>query len=230
MTEPKPSQADILREQIDAKIKENYDWSNTQLKREFKNQLLEKYPDLFSKTSLDSNFYRILNKCLIRAGKDPRSYGLKGKPPKLNTASNDMEANIRPEPQDGSVTQKEEQTQNKIQQSTPEEQTQEQPQDNAKNWENFDEEAVGAAFQALLIPIRAMYPEMESLSDQEKKSLGKLWLPAFKKYLSEHWALVGIPLLATVAIIAPKAGKARRAKLDKQKKEKKPDEEKEDKS
>lgn len=101
------------------------------------------------------------------------------------------------------------------------------------DWEHFDEEGVSASINAFYITIRVAYPELESLSLEEKKSLGKMWVPAFKRYLTENWAYIGIPFLATMGMFMPKLVAARSKKKslgDSKESEKATEEEKKDKN
>lgn len=80
------------------------------------------------------------------------------------------------------------------------------------DWQHFDEEGVAASLNTFYIMIRVAYPELESLTLEEKASLGKMWLPGFRRYLSENWAYLGIPFLATMGTFLPKVVAARRKK------------------
>jgi len=71
--------------------------------------------------------------------------------------------------------------------------------------ETFDEKAVSAVFSALFLTLRMGIPQMELLTPEEKETLGKMWKPAFNMYFSnEKWAVIGIPLMATMGIALPK--------------------------
>ena len=47
-----------------------------------------------------------------------------------------------------------------------------------------------------------------------------MWLPAFNRYLTEKWAIIAVPFIATVGIFLPKIIKARRLKKAEEKEEK----------
>jgi len=55
----------------------------------------------------------------------------------------------------------------------------------------FDEESVSATLNAIFLMFRFSYPDLELLTKEEKDSLGKVWLPAFNKYLTDNWAIIG---------------------------------------
>jgi len=79
----------------------------------------------------------------------------------------------------------------------------------AQKYEHFDAEGVGATFQAFLMTLRTVWPELEGLTKEEKESIGRMWLPAFQRYLSEKMAYIVFPALATIGIILPKVQQAR---------------------
>lgn len=212
------TQADILRDIINQKIKDGFDWSSASKKRELKDQILKEYP-VFTKEALDSYFYRILKKCLIANKKDPREYGMSAKPPQITAlgGDSDMKANIKLETADMS-----EANQAVTDQTKSNSQSASKLADTPKPWtDGLDADSVSATFSALYITLKMGFPELEALTDDEKKSLGKLWLPAFRKYLSEMQAIVVIPLLATLGMFAPKIAHARKVSKEKKEAEKK---------
>ena len=49
------------------------------------------------------------------------------------------------------------------------------------------------------------FPDLEDLTENEKKSLGELWHGAFNLYISnEKMAVIGIPLISTLGMFLPK--------------------------
>jgi len=77
---------------------------------------------------------------------------------------------------------------------------------------------------------RLAYPDLELLTEEEKDALGKMWLPAFNRYLTEKWAIIGIPFLATVGIFLPKIIAARKIKKEKETEKKEQDQTKQQKN
>jgi len=139
---------------------------------------------------------------------NPQDYGIGKKILRFNT---DLHAQITPEPQPGAAD------------STPKAQTTtvttEVPVTAPLPIQNFDEKGVAASFNAIFLMFRLAYPDLELLSEEEKDSLGKMWLPAFNRYLTEKWAIIGVPFVATVGIFLPKIIKARRLKKAEEKEE-----------
>jgi len=114
-----------------------------------------------------------------------------------------------------------------IQQKQSSQPVQEQPQ--IRN-EHIESAAVEAAFEGLWTIPKLWWP-LESLTKEEKEALGRMWLPAFRKYLSEHLAYIGLPLLATTGIFGKHIKEARDKKKEKdaeQEKSKKSNEKLED--
>ncbi len=83
--------------------------------------------------------------------------------------------------------------------------------------EHIEPASIEAVFEGLWAGLRLWWP-LDDLTKEEKESLGNMWLPAFRKYLTEKWAIFGIPLSATFGIIMPKIVNARKEARDKKKK------------
>jgi len=143
-----------------------------------------------------------------RKNLNPSDYGIGNKIPRYVT---DLDAQITPEPQPGAVEPKVEQTQTT---------TTVAPVTTPPQIQNFDEKGVAASFNAIFLMLRSLYSDLELLTDDEKDSLGKMWLPAFNRHLTEKWAIIGVPFIATVGIFLPKIISARRLKKAKEKEEK----------
>jgi hypothetical protein len=85
----------------------------------------------------------------------------------------------------------------------------------------YSVEAVSATFSALFLTLKTAFPQMEDLTDDEKKALGEMWQPAFNLYLqNEKLAVIGIPILSTLGLFVPKVLDARKkGKIAKSKEE-----------
>jgi len=64
---------------------------------------------------------------------------------------------------------------------------------------HIEPKAVESAFEGFWILLKIWWP-LESLTKEEKESLGMMWLPAFRKYLTENWTYIGLPFIATIGI------------------------------
>ena len=128
--------------------------------------------------------------------------------------SSDINATIKPEPQKLTFEKNPVEIVNEeiIQQSS--QPAQNQPQ--ILN-EHIEPASIEAVFEGLWAGLRLWWP-LDDLSKEEKKALGGMWIPAFRKYLTEKWAIFGIPLSATLGIIMPKIANARKEARDKKKK------------
>lgn len=223
-TQSQKSQADILREIIDSNIESGFDFSSDSKKRELKEKIWQDNPNLFpNKGALASSFYKILKKQLVAHKKDPREYGMSARAPKINLGDSDMKPKISldvasTEPTDAQKMEAAKNSQNAQSGTTA-------SPDAPRPWtDGLDADSVSASLSALYLSLKIGFPELDALTDEEKKSLGKLWLPAFKKYLTEMQAIVIIPLLATLGIFGPKIAKARKAAKDKKQEKPKPEE------
>ena len=63
----------------------------------------------------------------------------------------------------------------------------------------LEPEIIEFFFEGLYSLLKLWWP-LESLTKEEKELLGNIWLPAFRKYLTENWAYIGFPLIATIGI------------------------------
>jgi len=123
----------------------------------------------------------------------------------------DINATIKPEPQKFTFekTPVEIVNEKTIQQSSQPIQNQLQIQN-----EHIEPATIEAVFEGFWAGLRLWWP-LDDLTKEEKESLGNMWLPAFRKYLTEKWAIFGIPLSATLGIIMPKIANARKESRDK---------------
>lgn len=229
MSEEQKSLSDLLRDHINVKIDEKYDYKQrSSITADIKSFCQKHSTRKFDEEKIRSSHYKILNQCLKNKGIDPKSMGRLKQRPKFNKG---LASKISAKPTDTSAPMqgKGEKGQaalvkKKIKRivydkdGKPIGEAEVESfvsQDGTRvyhDWEHFDEAGVSATLNAFYVMIRITYPELEALSDEEKKSLGKMWLPAFKRYLSENWAYIGIPFLATMGMMLPKVAAARRLK------------------
>jgi len=220
----KQSLADYVRFWIDDRIKEKYDYSSATSRQQDIQNFMKAHkdkipPDQLTTKKIRDSHLPILKVQLDKAGIDPKSLGLQGQKrlrynPKIN-------ATVIPDPQAGKV----DSTPNKsalggaqgvqgVQQGSGGIPVVIAP-------EVFDEKAVSAVFSALFLTFRMAIPDMELLTDDEKETLGKMWKACFNLYFStEKWAVIGIPLIATMGIFIPKVTEGRKkGKIRKSKEE-----------
>jgi len=202
MGEEKPTLVDLLRNHINDQLQKKFDYSLASNRKQDILNFIEANKDKLTKEQLNIKTIRpshntALDECLKNKGIDPQAIGRKSKKPKF---MGDLRATITPEPQAGTV----DQTPKPIP-PTGASVVQAQP-------IIFDEKAVSATLNAFFLMFRLGYPDLELLTNDEKESLGKVWLPAFNKYMTENWAIIGIPFLATLGIFIPKIVEARKKK------------------
>ena len=204
MVKVKSSLADLLRNHINQQLENNFDYSlSSNRKQDIQNFISSHQTDLSKDQSniktIRPSHNKILDDCMKNKGIDPASLGRKSKKPKFNS---DLKPNITPEPQAG------------VPDSSP------APKVDSKGLpipvavipETFDVKAVSASINSLYLMLRTIYPDLELLSEEEKDSLGTLWKSAFNKYLTDSFAEILIPIMATFGIFAPKILQARKKK------------------
>jgi len=225
----KKSLADMLRNHINEKLEAKFDYSLASNRRSDIENFIEQNKSALDKnqvkvTAIRPSHTRLLDECLKNKGIDPTSLGRNTKKPKFNS---DLNPVITPEPQAGLN----DTTKNPKEIPNQKIGLNGQPvnvnPDGSVIVPAFDEKAVSATFSAFVLMLKLNCPDLELLSDEEKDSLGKIWLPFFNKYLSDKYAEIVIPVFATAGILLPKIAKARRIKKEKEgqeeKQETKPD-------
>jgi len=203
----KKTLADLLRNHIREQLNQNYDYSLKSNRKADIEIFIERNKKDLNKSqtsiAIRPSHGVILDECLKNKGIDPSSLGRTSKKPKFNS---DLKPNITPEPQAGLAD-----TSPKTKGGAPV-----VPVGQAGVVpvvpETFDVQAVSASINSLYLMLRTVYPDLELLSKEEKESLGALWKTAFNKYLTDSFAEIIIPLMATFGIFAPKILEARKKK------------------
>jgi len=210
------SQADTLRDHLNLKLDQKFDFSQTSnVTADIKSFIETNKKREWTEPSVRASYNRLLQQLAKNRNITLEHLGKKTKRPKFNKR---LQSTITAKPV-GTIEQ------------TTGEPAQPQKimvdkdgkpvQQIVRQWENFDAEGVSATLNAFYLLIRVTYPELEALTPDEKTSLGRMWLPAFQRYLTENWAYIGIPFLATMGIMLPKIADAR--KKNKAKKEDTPE-------
>jgi len=203
------SQADLLREHISLQLDRKYDYSLTSnCTADIKSFCEQNSSRKWNLKSIRPSHTKILYQVLKNRGIDPKSLGKVTRKLRFNT---DLNAKITPSPVEGKVdSTKSTETKTKVLLDKDGKPIQTIGAPPPHQYEHFDVDGVGATFQAFIMMFRVALPEMEGLTDEEKKTLGRMWLPAFQRYLSENWAYIGIPFLATMGMLLPKLVTARK--------------------
>ncbi len=205
-SQKKSSLADLLRTWAKKQLDAKYDYTLQSNRKQDILDFIETHKSQLTASqqttnAVRSSFTPILEKEMKARGLDPNTLGRskKGMGKKLKFNS-DMNSTITPSPQAG-------------ENDTTPKQTPQDP--NAPQVQqvvqSYDESSVSATFSALFLTFRMALPDLELLTDDEKKALGKMWLPAFNLYMqNEKWAVIGIPVMGTLGIFLPKMLQARR--------------------
>lgn len=210
----KPTLAELLHAHVDNQIKNKYDYSTaTARKQDIQNFISNNKnnlkPEQLSIKLVRSSYNPILEKKLKESGIDPEKVLKKNTKLKFNK---NLNAKITPETQTGAN--------DETPTGKPQLQGQQGAQIGIAPPPAYNEESVSATFSALILPLKIAYPEIELLTDKEKEALGKMWLPAFNLYLADQkYAVIGIPLFATLGIFIPKIVEGRKKHMIKQSKE-----------
>lgn len=216
------SQADLLREWIEKKFSENYDYSKSSYKKNDRIAFCKQHPELnLTESKVRKHFDKILDEVAKQKGKTPEQIGKKVPRvnPKMVQAQSDMNATIQGVPQAELIGGPQVQQPQVIS-------GQEQPNQPYVN-PNMSVESVGALVQGGMAGIKAILPDLELLSDEEKLAAGQILLPPMQRIQDERIQLYVLPLLGIFGIIGPKIGKAlnkrkeRKAREAKEKEEKK---------
>jgi hypothetical protein len=121
----------------------------------------------------------------------------------------DINATIKPEPQNFTLEKNSVEIVNEeIQQDFQTVQTDIQ----IKN-QYLEPEVIESVFEGIWTLLQLWLP-VESLTKEEKESLGMMWLPAFRLHLTENWAYVGLPLLFTIGLFGKRVIDARRIRKE----------------
>lgn len=199
MQEKKFAVAPLVREHIQTQIKNKFDYSTaTQRKSDILNFMelhKEKLPQDYTVAKVRSSHDPILKQLLKQNNIDTSNFERQSKGQnKLKYKSDMNKSNIDPKPQKGKNDESPNQQQQNLEQPMPQQMIQ-----------AYSVEAVSATFSALFLTLKVAVPQLEDLTDDEKKALGEMWQPAFNLYLqNEKLAVIGIPILSTLGLFVPK--------------------------
>ena len=186
MSSVQMSQADLLREFVEKKFAENYDFSKSSYKKNAIKEFVDEHPELKTNaTKIGKHFGKILKEVADQKGKAPEQVGLK-RPrvnPAMAQAASDMNATIEGVPQSAQANlvgapAPDTNMQSQQQQAIPGGQMQgPQPYVNP----NMTVESVGALVQGGMAGIKSILPELELLTDEEKNAAGQILLPPMQR-------------------------------------------------
>jgi len=218
------SKAQLLAEHINKKLDNNEDLATLDgRKKDFAEFTLENKPITFTK----SHYLDILKRELKRRNIDAKAYGLQSRSPTFIRKTGDMNTTLTTHPSKvesknitdqkniKQITELKKDKDGKIIQQTATEQEKKELISDYRI--NFNEQNVGITIKALYNILKLKYPNIEGLTDEEKEILGELWLPAFQKYFAENYAIIIIPVISTLTLLAPKISKAKKEQKKKKK-------------
>lgn len=198
MSRPK---SEILRDWINNKLENNYDYSSKVGRTRDFAEFVDAHKDEFDIKADKPLYHAILRKEITRKGIDPRSFGLT--PQRPHFPKNDMSATIMPVPQPVperiTYTNEDESESEDVKQLIP---IQEQIQ--------LTVDSVGLTLKFMFNFLKLKYPQMNGLTKEEQETLGQVWLPIFRKYLENNWAIWGIAIFCTLSILSTKVKEAKK--------------------
>ena len=205
------SQADLLREHIEQKFNENYDYSKSSYKKKDRIAFCEKHPELnLTESKVRKHFDKILDEVAKLKGKTPDQIGKKipRVNPRMVQAQSDMNATIEGVPQaaQANLVGAPQIAQPQVGPGQGQQQPNQQQQPYVNP--NMSVESVGALVQGGMAGIKAILPDLELLSDEERLAAGQILLPPMQRIQDERIQLYVLPLLGLFGIIGPKIGKA----------------------
>jgi len=206
--EPK-SKAELIAEHLNKQLDAKVDLTSLEgRKKDFV---------LLSQNNKDTTFTKpqyldVLKRILKKRNLDPKAFGLTSKTPTFVRKTSDMKTTLEAHP--SKISQKQEKSKDtreiiKMETSTTADQEEiREVMDEVRI--NYTEKNVAVTIKAIYNVLKIRYPEIESLTDEEKEILGELWLPAFQKYFADKYFILIIPFISTLSIITPKIHKAKK--------------------
>jgi len=212
------SASELIRKHIDNQFEKGYDFTSKYNRKMDRTAIVE---SLGLDTEKGYDLYNHQFKKILKQRKlDASNYlETRFRRPQFS----DINAIIKPEPQGPFI---EENPVEKIKNEINKEQQDAHIQNNTTDIqkqlinEHINVESIQGVLEAFWLLLKIKWPELDQLTKEEKQSLSQMWLPAFRKYLTENWVYIGLPLISTIGIFTKHIKEAR----DKKKKRK--DEEK----
>lgn len=218
MAATKKSQAEILREHINFKFDNNFNYSTKENRSFDVKEIMQKYKKLVNTDykKLQTHHFKILQDVMKKRKIDPRTMGLAKKIPKFVPPSS-FEPTITPKPQEVTAPPPSRAPLGYQQVPTAGYPPQVAPQ--KEPFIKFTPIGVAATFNAGYLGLKAFFPYAKDMSEAQQQSLGEMWTPIFNKYLPEKWEIV-LAVVATIGIFGGLVAEGRREQKKKEPKEK----------
>jgi len=228
--EEKPTQADLLRVWIGAKLDKDTKFYRLQsASKQDRIDFVNANPELnTNEKRVKPSFHKILDE-LLKERKINRKEAKVTRKKTVTFNTSDMAADVQAQPQNvGAPNQQQQQqsTTNDNDRFAPMTGNQMMPggapQPNQPYINpNMTVDSIGGLCQGGMIGLKSIWPDLELLNDEEKKSISNILLPPLSRISDERIQLYLFPLLGVFGIIGPKIGKARNLKKEKNLKKKK---------
>jgi len=207
------SASELIRKHIDNQFEKGYDFTSKYNRKMDRTAIVE---SLGLDTEKGYDLYNHQFKKILKQRKlDAANYlEMRFRRPQFS----DINATIKPEPQGPFI---EENPVEKIKNEINREQQDTHIQNNTTEIqkqlinEHIDVESIQGVLEAFWLLLKIKWPELDQLTKEEKQSLSQMWLPAFRKYLTENWVYIGLPLISTIGIFTKHIKDARAKKKEK---------------
>jgi len=205
------SQSDILREEIDQKIDQGIDMTDSKIRNEYLADLCNRRSE-FDITKARTMVLKITKERYDKRGYTSEVAKLSRKPyykfnVKLNEEITGRKLERRKKQNESSQNQQRPaQNQDLLLEQQPIPKPPQEFTQRTIKYTHWTPERVGEVFQALLLPFTRKYPELK-LDKEQKRSIGYLWLPTFQMFGSEYLQFLGLPTLGAIGILSSKDSK-----------------------
>jgi hypothetical protein len=197
----KLSKSEILRQWINDKLDNEYDYSSVNNRTADFNEFINSHDD-FNEKQHKPLYHYVLKKELEKKGYNLQNLGLS--PTKRQES--DMIAIIKPEPQSPLMPMVEpndsdsEDTIHKPKIMTPD----------MHEPIEISVKTVGFVCKFAFDLAKLRYKMMDNLTDEEQEMLGQIWKPVFQRYLANDQAMLVIALFCTLAMLSKKTVESKR--------------------
>jgi len=203
----KLSKSETLRQWINDKLDNQYDYSSVNNRSIDFNEFLNSHDD-FNERQHKPLYHYVLKKELEKRGYNLQNCGLS--PTKKQES--DMIAIVTPEPQFSSMPMSEPNDEDSTVHKPKLEPIQEPIEISVKT--------VGFVCKFVFDLAKLRYKMMDNLNDEEQDMLGQIWRPVFQRYLVNDKAMLVIAVFCTLAMLSKKAVESKRREKELQDKSK----------
>lgn len=202
----KLSKSEILRQWINDKLDNQYDYSSVNNRTADFNEFINSHDD-FNEKQHKPLYHYVLKKELEKRGYNLQACGLS---PNKKQES-DMIAVVTPEPQSPPMPMIDPENDNDSTVHKPKFEPIPEPIE-------ISVKTVGFVCKFVFDLAKLRYKMMDNLNDEEQEMLGQIWKPVFQRYLVNDQAMLVIAVFCTLAMLSKKAVESKRREKEMQEK------------